>query len=119
MSKQMIIVGGIIFIIALTFFYPQSDSLNEQTNIESRLDESMKERQKKLKPPNLDRATNRAQLGAQLKRLTTARNQLTDESNTYTKYFNNHLETIETVIRGLQGAIRTKTRVSGPVVSAK
>jgi len=35
MNKQMIIFGGIIFIIALTFFYPQnSSSKNEETKIE-------------------------------------------------------------------------------------
>ena len=35
MNKQMIIFGGIIFIIALTFFYPQnSNSKNEETKIE-------------------------------------------------------------------------------------
>ena len=35
MNKQMIIFGGIIFIIALTFFYPQNpSSKNEETKIE-------------------------------------------------------------------------------------
>ena len=35
MNKQMIIVGGIIFILALTFFYPQnSNGSNNETNID-------------------------------------------------------------------------------------
>ena len=30
MNKQVIVIGGIIFIVALTFFYPQNSTSNQK-----------------------------------------------------------------------------------------